>query len=67
MGIEQSPTTDDGHNELREVVRDFLDKNSSEEDVRAAMATTEGFDREVWRGLSQMELPALCIPDSYVG
>jgi alkylation response protein AidB-like acyl-CoA dehydrogenase len=67
MGIEQSSSTDDGLNELRDVVRDFLDKYSSEEDVRATMATTDGFDREVWRGLSEMELPALCVPESYGG
>jgi alkylation response protein AidB-like acyl-CoA dehydrogenase len=59
--------TDDGHDELREVVRDFLVKESPESEVRKAIATPDGFDRGLWRRLAEIELPGIGIPEQYGG
>jgi alkylation response protein AidB-like acyl-CoA dehydrogenase len=60
-------SSDDGHGELREVVRDFLAKESPEAEVRRAMVAPEGFDRALWRRLSEIELPGIAIPEQYGG
>jgi alkylation response protein AidB-like acyl-CoA dehydrogenase len=54
--------------ELRHVLRQFLEAKSPESAVRAQMATDRGFDQAVWRQMSdQLGLPGLAIPESYGG
>ena len=54
--------------ELRRLVRRFLEEKSPETEVRRLMATTEGYDPAVWRQMAeQLGLQALIIPESYGG
>ncbi|MEZ5268568.1 MAG: acyl-CoA dehydrogenase family protein [Microthrixaceae bacterium] len=54
--------------ELRKVVRDFLDNKSDEATVRELMDTTEGYDPAVWTQMGeQMGLQGLVIPEEYGG
>jgi alkylation response protein AidB-like acyl-CoA dehydrogenase len=56
------------HEELRQVVRQFLEAKSPESAVRAQMATDRGFDPAVWRQLAgQLGLQGLAIPEAYGG
>ena len=58
----------DEHQELRQTVRRFLEKESSEAAVRGAMETERGFDTRMWeRMASQMALPGLAIPEAHGG
>jgi alkylation response protein AidB-like acyl-CoA dehydrogenase len=53
---------------FRATVRSFLEARSSERDVRAAMATREGYDPAVWSGLTgQLGATALSIPEEFGG
>jgi alkylation response protein AidB-like acyl-CoA dehydrogenase len=55
-------------NELRRSARRFLEVESSEERVRAAMETERGYDPVVWKQLSEeLAWTALVIPESYGG
>ncbi len=50
--------------ELRRLVRRFLEEKSPETEVRRLMATTEGYDPAVWRQMAdQLGLQALIIPE----
>jgi alkylation response protein AidB-like acyl-CoA dehydrogenase len=61
-------TLSDEQEELREVVRSFLDNNSGEAEVRRLMATEAGYDPAVWRRLtSELGLAGLAIPEEYGG
>jgi alkylation response protein AidB-like acyl-CoA dehydrogenase len=54
--------------ELRRAARRFLEVESSEERVRAAMETEQGFDSTVWEQLSdELAWTALTIPEAYGG
>ncbi len=54
--------------EFRSVLRRFLAEKSPTTEVRRLMETEAGFDREVWRQLSQdLGLTALHIPEEYGG
>jgi alkylation response protein AidB-like acyl-CoA dehydrogenase len=54
--------------ELRRAARSFLADYSSPEKVRAAMASDEGFDRDVWRRIGQeLGWPAILVPEEYGG
>jgi alkylation response protein AidB-like acyl-CoA dehydrogenase len=56
------------HGELRQAVRRFLENESSEVAVRAAMETDRGFEARVWERLaSEMALPGLAVPERYGG
>ena len=53
---------------LRTVVRDFLDKRSTEDDVRRLMDSAEGFDRAVWSQAAEpIGLQGLVIPQHLGG
>ncbi|KXF55767.1 hypothetical protein AXA44_36655 [Rhodococcus sp. SC4] len=53
---------------LRGVVRDFLDKRSSESEVRRLMESPEGYDPDVWhRGAAELGLNGLTLPETYGG
>ena len=55
-------------NELRRAARRFLEVASSEERVRAAMATEQGYDSATWKQLSEeLAWTALTIPEEYGG
>ncbi|MFZ1862855.1 MAG: acyl-CoA dehydrogenase family protein [Polyangiales bacterium] len=55
-------------NELRRAARRFLEVTSSEERVRAVMATEQGYDPGVWKQLSEeLAWTALTIPEAYGG
>ena len=61
-------TFSDEQNELRRAARRFLEVESSEERVRAAMETEQGYDSAVWRQLSEeLAWTALTIPETYGG
>src|SRR5579871_4253807 len=50
--------------ELRRLVRRFLEEKSPETEVRRLMATPEGYDPAVWRQMAdQLGLQALIIPE----
>jgi alkylation response protein AidB-like acyl-CoA dehydrogenase len=54
--------------ELRRVVRRFLEQNSSEAEVRRLMDTTVGYDPLVWSQMAhQLGLQSLIIPEEYGG
>ncbi|GIU83823.1 MAG: acyl-CoA dehydrogenase [Acidimicrobiales bacterium] len=54
--------------ELRNVVRQFLENKSPESEVRRLMETTEGYDPEVWKQMAeQMGLQGLIVPEEYGG
>jgi alkylation response protein AidB-like acyl-CoA dehydrogenase len=54
--------------ELRRVVKAFLDDKSSEAAVREQMETEVGYDEAVWRQMGeQMGLQGLIIPEEYGG
>ena len=50
--------------ELRKIVKQFLDTKSPEAEVRRLMETEEGYDEAVWDQMAgQMGLQGLIIPD----
>ncbi len=54
--------------ELRKVVRDFLNAKSDEPTVRELMDTESGYDEAVWTQMAeQMGLQGLVIPEEYGG
>jgi alkylation response protein AidB-like acyl-CoA dehydrogenase len=54
--------------ELRRVVRAFLSRHSTEEDVRRLMATRDGFDPAQWQRMGgELGLQGLAIPERYGG
>ena len=54
--------------QLRELVRRFLDEHSSEQAVREQMNSAEGFDRSVWKQLAEeLGLLGLLVPESLGG
>ena len=54
--------------ELRKVVKAFLDDKSSEAAVRELMETEAGYDEAVWRQMGeQMGLQGLIIPEEFGG
>src|SRR2546430_6747972 len=56
------------HDELRQAVRRFLENESSENAVRAAMETERGTDARVWeRMASEVALPGLAVPERFGG
>lgn len=52
---------------LRATTRELLAKHSSEAQVRAAMATDTGHDRDLWRRLAETGLPGLLIDEQFGG
>ena len=58
----------DEHEELRRVVRSFMEDKSPPGEVRRLMETSEGYDRAVWRQLCQdLSLTSVHIPEQYGG
>jgi alkylation response protein AidB-like acyl-CoA dehydrogenase len=54
--------------ELRKMVKRFLDEKSPESEVRRLMATDEGYDPAVWRQMAQeLGLQGLGIPEEFGG
>src|SRR6185437_5832072 len=54
--------------ELRDSLRRFLEARSPETEVRRLMATTEGYDKDVWARLTaELGLTALLVPEEYGG
>ena len=54
--------------ELRKMVRRFLDEKSPETEVRRLMATAEGYDAVVWEMMAnELALQGLGIPEAYGG
>jgi alkylation response protein AidB-like acyl-CoA dehydrogenase len=54
--------------ELRRIVRQFLDDKSDEQTVRALMATEKGYDDAVWKQMAeQMGLQGLIVPEDVGG
>jgi alkylation response protein AidB-like acyl-CoA dehydrogenase len=58
----------DEQEELRRAVRAFLERRSSEADVRRVMETPQGYDPDVWRQMADdLGLHGLAIPEGYGG
>ena len=54
--------------ELRRIVRQFLESKSPETEVRRLMETTEGYDPAVWKQMAnELGLQSLAIPEEYGG
>jgi alkylation response protein AidB-like acyl-CoA dehydrogenase len=53
---------------LRALVRGFLDKQSTEQDVRYVMNTDTGYDADVWaRAAQELGLHGLAVPEEFGG
>jgi alkylation response protein AidB-like acyl-CoA dehydrogenase len=58
----------DEQEQFRSALRRFLKDKSSTTEVRRLMATAVGYDRQVWRQLSEeLALPGIHIPEQYGG
>jgi alkylation response protein AidB-like acyl-CoA dehydrogenase len=58
----------DEQEQFRAAIRRFLQEKSPSTAVRRLMDTTEGYDPEIWRQLSeQLALPGIHIPEQYGG
>jgi len=58
----------DEQEQFRAAIRRFLNDKSPTTEVRRLMATAEGYDREVWRQMSEdLALPGIHIPEQYGG
>lgn len=58
----------DEQEELRKIVRRFLDEKSPEAEVRRLMQTSEGYDPAVWTQMGeQLGLQGLAIPEEFGG
>ena len=58
----------DEQEQFRAAIRRFLQEKSPPTEVRRLMETTEGYDPEIWRQLSeQLALPGIHIPEEYGG
>jgi len=56
------------HEELRQTVRRFFEKDSTEAVVRKLMETESGFDNRSWeRMASELSLLGIGIPEQYGG
>jgi alkylation response protein AidB-like acyl-CoA dehydrogenase len=56
------------HDELRQTVRRFLEREFSEARVRALMETPSGHDERIWKRMAEeLALPGLVIPERYGG
>jgi len=56
------------HEELRQTVRRFLEKESPQTAVRGLMETERGYDDRLWlRMAEEIGLPGLVVPESYGG
>jgi len=56
------------HEELRQTVRRFLERESPEARVRALMETPSGYDERVWKRMAEeLGLPGLVVPEGYGG
>ncbi|GAA5170544.1 acyl-CoA dehydrogenase family protein [Pseudonocardia eucalypti] len=54
--------------ELRGVLRGFLEKRSAEAEVRRLMETEDGYDPAVWRQMAEeLGLPGLIVPEEHGG
>src|SRR5436305_13873641 len=54
--------------ELRRIVRQFLDNKSSEAEVRRLMETTEGYDTNTWAQMAnELGLQSLIVPEEFGG
>jgi alkylation response protein AidB-like acyl-CoA dehydrogenase len=61
-------TFSDEHEELRRTIRQFLEAESDEQAVRAAMATERGHDPKLWQRMAQeLGLAGLVVPEAYGG
>ncbi|MFC8432346.1 acyl-CoA dehydrogenase family protein [Streptomyces sp. NPDC057253] len=58
----------DGHDDLRKVVRAFLENASPSSEVRRLIGTDEGYDPEVWHRLAdELGLVGLIVPERFGG
>ncbi|HVA40879.1 MAG TPA: acyl-CoA dehydrogenase family protein [Candidatus Binataceae bacterium] len=56
------------HEELRQTVRRFLEKESTEQIVRKLMETESGYDRKTWQRMaSELSLVGLAVPEQFGG
>jgi alkylation response protein AidB-like acyl-CoA dehydrogenase len=56
------------HEELRQTVRRFLERESPEARVRALMETAAGYDERTWKRMAEeLALPGLVVPERYGG
>ena len=59
---------DSDQEQLRDVVRDFLESNSSSEHVRKAIETSPGYDTALWQRLGQeLDLLGVNLPERFGG
>ncbi|MCP3822587.1 acyl-CoA/acyl-ACP dehydrogenase [Streptomyces sp. A3M-1-3] len=54
--------------EIRRTLRELLGKRCGPDEVKAAVRTAAGYDRELWQQLAQqLGLPGLALPEAYGG
>ena len=57
----------EARDELREVARRLLDRESSSERVRAVMELPAGYDDDLWRTMAALGWQGLAVPEEYGG
>ena len=57
----------DEQEELRSAVRGLLADRAPSEKVRQVMQTPDGFDRSLWRELTEMGITGMAVPEEYGG
>src|SRR5260221_13827965 len=56
------------HEELRQTVRRFMQKESTEQTVRKLMETDTGYDTKMWQRMaSELSLIGLAVPEKFGG
>ena len=58
---------DEARDELRQVARRLLDRESSSERVRAVMELPAGYDAALWRKMAELGWQGLAVPEEYGG
>lgn len=53
--------------DLREMVREFLDRRWSESEVRRQMATERGYSDAIWKQVVDLGLPGVLVPEEHGG
>ena len=57
----------DEQDELRSAVRGLIADRAPSEKVREVMQTPDGFDRSLWRELTEMGITGMAVPEEYGG
>ena len=67
-GGQETKTFDAGYvKQLRDEARRFLSENSTPKHVRAILEGKDAYDRALWKGLAELGLIGVAIPEEFGG